>query len=72
MDSLIVVIQELEDTQFDNQNKETVIGVIQQETETYENKLSEFMTNNDAMILDAEDVLAGPNLIQQVQVAQES
>ena len=36
VDSLIVVIQELEDTYFDNPNKETLIGVIQTETETYE------------------------------------
>ena len=31
VDSLIIVIQELDDAQFDNLNKETVIGVIQQE-----------------------------------------
>ena len=47
VDSLIVVIQELEDIYFDNQNKEKLIGVIQTETETYEDKLSEFLKKND-------------------------
>ena len=66
------MIQELEDEYFTNLDKETLLGVIQTETETYEEKHSEFMKKNYVVILEAESVLAGPNVIQQVNVPQET
>ena len=72
VDSFIIVIQELEDEYFTNPDKETLLGIIQTETETYEEKHSEFMRKHDAVILEAESVLAGPNVVQQVNVPQET
>ena len=55
-----------------NPDKETLLTTIQTEQETYEEKHSDFMRTNNAVILEAESALAGPKVVQQVNVPQET
>ena len=66
-DEFIDIITELDDSQFENPNKETVIEAIQAELEGFDQKFKDIMENKEAVILDAE-VVSGPQTLQPIQV----